>query len=488
MTAKPAPTEIELITGKNPILLIAPHGIYGDDDNTDKLTRKMAQRLNCYAVINGIYSRPVAATKNKPAKVADKAALILNLNSISQITAHLKDEFLDPIIKYTDEIKAINGSPLVVLIHGIENKNANNHYGKDTDIVIGIGLGHGSPDSLSCDRKLSDKLQGLLGKSGTKKIRTVYSDNYLPTAPTSKYAGSDEDNLNQLFANEKSKVRDTTVQSLQLEIRKAGFRDSAKNINSTAERLSVALAELAGVKLVGKEVALTPKETQPDTPLVEKAFETLAGIFVSHYINALLEAGRYIIDNFYDGQIELARAHKPTKGKSLNQLIQMLQGRDGDAPSRSWIFNSVVMVIDENDYKSVHSYGQLSQSHKVILLTIKDRALKTSLIEEVVAKGLTVNQLKERIAGLMSENEVEMPLRRAIANPQLLFSEKWHEMITKESLAKLPEEEVVKIRDKAQAKIESLEAELAKTGEYIKKYRDLIAGLGKDGKANLELQ
>ena len=33
------------------VLLIAPHGHPGDDKNTGKLTRKFADRLDCYAVM-----------------------------------------------------------------------------------------------------------------------------------------------------------------------------------------------------------------------------------------------------------------------------------------------------------------------------------------------------------------------------------------------------------------------------------------------------
>ena len=59
---------IETISGKTPILLIAPHGVDGDDDNTGKIARLMAERLNCYAVINEHYQRPVtidSQTKKK---------------------------------------------------------------------------------------------------------------------------------------------------------------------------------------------------------------------------------------------------------------------------------------------------------------------------------------------------------------------------------------------------------------------------------------
>jgi len=227
-------------------------------------------------------------------------------------------------------------------------------------------------------------------------------------------------------------------------------------------------------------VKATP-EIAPDDALVNNAYSTLQGIFTTHYVNALLEAGRYIIDNFYDGKIELARQRKPQKAISLTQLINMLKGTDSNSPSRSWIFNAVSLVIDEYDYsKSVHTYGQLPTSHRVILLAVKDQEQKTLLIKDVVANNLTVIQLKGKISDLKQANKTQITLMRAMANPNILFGEKCHTMLTQESLSQLTQVEADPIRKRAQAQVNALKVEMEKKGEYIKKYEELIAALGQD--------
>ena len=68
-------SHIETVEGKNPILLIAPHGRKEDDTNTGKLTRLLAERMDCYAVINEHYQRPRIIdpiTKKKKAKESMK--------------------------------------------------------------------------------------------------------------------------------------------------------------------------------------------------------------------------------------------------------------------------------------------------------------------------------------------------------------------------------------------------------------------------------
>ncbi len=50
--------DIEKIKGRNRILLIAPHGHKQDDENTGILTREIAVKLGCYAIISEIYRKP----------------------------------------------------------------------------------------------------------------------------------------------------------------------------------------------------------------------------------------------------------------------------------------------------------------------------------------------------------------------------------------------------------------------------------------------
>lgn len=76
-------SHIETIEGKNPFLLIAPHGRKEDDTNTGKLTRLLAERMDCYAVINEHYQRPMIIdpkTGEKKPGPADPQKKLFDLN------------------------------------------------------------------------------------------------------------------------------------------------------------------------------------------------------------------------------------------------------------------------------------------------------------------------------------------------------------------------------------------------------------------------
>jgi len=51
--------DIKIIEGDTRILLIAPHGVMGDDDNTDLIAFEVQNRLKCYAIVNDEIQRDV---------------------------------------------------------------------------------------------------------------------------------------------------------------------------------------------------------------------------------------------------------------------------------------------------------------------------------------------------------------------------------------------------------------------------------------------
>ena len=43
---------IRVLSGSTDIVLVAPHGLAKDDENTDRVTQQTADRLACEAIIN----------------------------------------------------------------------------------------------------------------------------------------------------------------------------------------------------------------------------------------------------------------------------------------------------------------------------------------------------------------------------------------------------------------------------------------------------
>ncbi|MBA3010036.1 MAG: hypothetical protein FP812_07345 [Desulfobacula sp.] len=135
--------------------------------------------------------------------------------------------------------------------------------------------------------------------------------------------------------------------------------------------------------------------------LVEEAFEHLKSVFVRHFRSAMLEAGQYLIEKFYNGDYNLATEKKFNKNESLLQLFKKIQGDNtGNVPGKTWLYDSINLAIDERKYCKVSAYGKLGHSHKVKLTNTGNlpEDTKVSLIEEAAEKEYSVSTLQERIS------------------------------------------------------------------------------------------
>lgn len=103
------------------VLLVAPHGHPDDDTNTAKLARKLADLLDCYAVINEKYQKPSNAGYTK----SNLRGYAIDLNNWREAKKlkKTKSEFFDIIKNFKQAILKTGNPALLVHVHGIKNKN-----------------------------------------------------------------------------------------------------------------------------------------------------------------------------------------------------------------------------------------------------------------------------------------------------------------------------------------------------------------------------
>ncbi|MCD4676904.1 MAG: hypothetical protein K8S18_13055, partial [Desulfobacula sp.] len=75
--------------------------------------------------------------------------------------------------------------------------------------------------------------------------------------------------------------------------------------------------------------------------LIEKAYKRLSEIMSENHETAMMQAGNYLVENFYGNDIELARKKKSPKKETLNQLIKRFKDGSFASPSKSWIYQSI---------------------------------------------------------------------------------------------------------------------------------------------------
>jgi DNA repair photolyase len=441
----------ESLTGTTNLLLVAPHGFPGDDDYTDYLTYFLSKDLDTsYLINNKKFRKPEnRRTFGIPA----------NLNRPKRKNKHIQ-MFMDTMIMAISKLReTLKADPLVILIHGMKDQNANK-YG--VDFCIGAGDLYPQRDKAFVDGRATaakEVVDGLM--DGLKNAR---SNGYRVRDDITDYSGK------ETIPGYLKEMEDTIgpVNVVQLEMRYKGLREP-ENIINTSKMLGKLIRANPGSKI---QVVL-----QSDIPLVNKAYNTLAEIFSRHYQNAMLEAGKYIIEEFYGGNIERARNKDPVEKESLNQLIQRLHNRSTSAPSKSWIYNAVNLVVETEDLKGFHTYGNLLLSHKMLLLPIDNLEFKKKLVQETVDNNYTIEQLRNRIGevwGKETKAKEQKSLPQLIKKPELLLSDEFSSAIEEKSLSKLKLPTLNKFTVQAQQKIDEIEKSIEELHSQVTRYKELI--------------
>lgn len=216
---------VSIISGKKPVLIVAPHGYDQDDENTSVVAEYIANLLNCYAVINRGWERADAVDCFN-----DKA----DCNNVAHCHEDVvREEFLDPILRYKTRI-VTHGSVLhLFFIHGMANKHRRIVGDPDMDMVIGYGAG--SPNSYSCELWRKDLFLHLLTEAGMHPYEGKKGG---------AMSGWARNNMNQLF---RKWYIDPRVQAMQVEIVHE-LRSDPDIAKLTAHYLAEAIKDMLDVK------------------------------------------------------------------------------------------------------------------------------------------------------------------------------------------------------------------------------------------------
>jgi hypothetical protein len=216
---------VSIISGHLPIIIIAPHGFNGDDEHTSIVAEHTANAIGAYAVINRGWERGENVDY-----MLDKA----DCNDANHCHEDVvKEEFLEPILRYKNKILQHHSIAHIYYIHGMSNKHRKITGDPNLDMVIGYGAG--SPDSHTCSIWRKDLLCHLLNEAG------VHTWEGKKGGPMSGWARA---NMNQLF---RKWYNEPQVQSMQIEIIHE-LRETPDAAIITAEYLATAVKDMLGVK------------------------------------------------------------------------------------------------------------------------------------------------------------------------------------------------------------------------------------------------
>lgn len=210
---------VEVTSGKNPIILIAPHG--NTDTNTDKLTRKLAENLECHSIINNAWKKSNIVNEAEYLGDCNKKSHITSSDAIfSEFTQNINcaiNSSKNQIINSKDE----DITPIFILnIHGCKNIPY-------VSLILGYGYSFKTP-KMTIDH--------IFKKSLLYSFDKYYDKHICIGDSTGNYGAYSDENLNQYLFNTHNDD-DVVLQILQIEI-PYDCRKSTNIINNTANILT----------------------------------------------------------------------------------------------------------------------------------------------------------------------------------------------------------------------------------------------------------
>jgi len=154
------------------------------------------------------------------------------------------------------------------------------------------------------------------------------------------------------------------------------------------------------------EKAQTPEVdviTAEQQQLVEDACSHITSTLERTLFKGMIEVGQYVLKTFFDNDPKVARSRSRKKGASFRLLTDRCD-TDALPVGKSWLFNAVGLAIKDVELEGKSdAYAQLTPTHKVKLLPVKNPEDVDQLAQQVLEEGLTTRQLQERVSGIVAE-------------------------------------------------------------------------------------
>lgn len=238
------PSGIRYIPGKRNLLVISPHspvinGVFENDARTGIIVEHIQQALDCHALINDLFFKPKGPIK----KSFENYFLDLyRIDHSKKVSGYLSR--IEKIVKAGAKTFAlwVHGiTDDVAIAQGQEHKSLGlfEHAPESLEALIGYGQG-GDPktgetqSSYTARPETAEAFRDQLSAAGLTTLLTHPAG--------SNYRGRDAKRLNQWF-NQLGYGFDR-VESMHLELREQGVRDTEANAVKTAGTIATALGHL----------------------------------------------------------------------------------------------------------------------------------------------------------------------------------------------------------------------------------------------------
>lgn len=220
-----------------------------------------------------------------------------------------------------------------------------------------------------------------------------------------------------------------------------------------------------------------------DDELVESVLLEIKKLYHQKTHETVYAIGQCLCDHFYGGDLERIRKKKPIAGKSLTSLSRRCED-EVTGLSIAWLYASINLLVDRKNLLGCEEYEQLSISHKHALLQVKSVASKKTLVTEFTTKQLSVRQAIEQVKKYLIENpearvtkkrKKSKTLGQLINQAHLLGEKKYKHLKGYAHLNKMSDEEIKKIREKAELRRSEVQSKIELFQENRKHLNAILA-------------
>lgn len=216
-----------------------------------------------------------------------------------------------------------------------------------------------------------------------------------------------------------------------------------------------------------KALAVVEKVEIVSDKLVDEAVKHINGLVRETVFEGAKKIGDYVLETFYEGDVEKVKSHNPKKDTSFRKLAERC---DKDLlVSKTFLGNAVGVAVMCKLLPGEQAYKQLSHSHQTVLLPLREPKQVEAMAERAVEQKLPVRKLRQLVQQKVEASkdpELGRPQKSVILKTldrslKAFALESRRKSFTKTQVKELNPDEAKEAREKAGALMERLKTLLA---------------------------
>lgn len=145
-------------------------------------------------------------------------------------------------------------------------------------------------------------------------------------------------------------------------------------------------------------------QTPEEVALIDGTIESIRSIFNKGVTETYIEIGTLIVEKIYNNKLDEIDFSKGPGRKNnekhllFRRLAEEIDKRfeNGEAlPQKTWLYNSVRLVADQQLLRDCKEYEKLNISHKIALLRLNNKNEKIEIINRIVESNLSVRGTRD---------------------------------------------------------------------------------------------